>query len=157
MKLSIVLVGKTDEGFIKQGVELYQKRLSYYLPLNVLVLADIKGAGKFEPEQLKSKEGELILKQVQPSDFMLLLDDKGKQYTSVEYANYLQKHMNAATKNLVVVVGGAYGFSEKVYARANGLLSLSKMTLTHQMVRFFFLEQTYRAMTILKGESYHHE
>ena len=157
MKITILLIGKTDEGFVKQGFELYEKRIKHYINLTTVVISDIKNAGKMPQEELKLKEGELILKQLQASDFVLLLDDKGKQYTSIEYSKYLQKLMNAATKNLVVLVGGAFGFSEKVYARANGQISLSKMTLTHQMVRLFFAEQTYRAMTIIKGESYHHE
>ncbi len=157
MKITLILVGKTDDTFIKQAVELYAKRLSHYIQLNIHVPADIKNSGKLSEVELKEREGELVLKQIQPVDFVLLLDDKGKQFTSVEYAAYLQKLMNAGTKNLVVVVGGAFGFSEKVYKRANAQLSLSKMTFTHQLVRVFFLEQTYRAFTILKGESYHHD
>lgn len=157
MKLTLLLVGKTDEGFVKQAFELFEKRLKHYLVFTSFVLPDIKNAGKISADELKTKEGELLLKQIQAADFVLLLDDKGQQFTSKEYATYLQKLMNAGTKNLVVVVGGAFGFSPQVYARANARLSLSKMTLTHQMVRIFFLEQTYRAMTIIKGESYHHE
>ena len=157
MKISLILVGKTDDTFIKQAVDIYSKRLSHYIQLNVHVISEIKNSGKLAESELKEREGELVLKQVQPADFVLLLDDKGKQFTSVEYATYLQRLMNAGTKNLVVVVGGAFGFSEKVYKRANAQLSLSKMTFTHQLVRVFFLEQTYRALTILKGESYHHD
>jgi 23S rRNA (pseudouridine1915-N3)-methyltransferase len=157
MKLTILFVGKTDDGFIKQGVEHYQKRLAHYLPINVIVIPDSKGGVKFPQNILKEKEGELILKQIQSTDFVLLLDDKGKQFSSTEYAEFLQKKMNTGIKNLLVVVGGAFGFSDKVYARANAQLSLSKLTFTHQMVRLIFLEQSYRAMTILKGESYHHD
>jgi 23S rRNA (pseudouridine1915-N3)-methyltransferase len=157
VKISLILVGKTDDTFIKQAVEIYSKRLSHYIQLNVQVITEIKNSGKLAESELKEREGELVLKLIQPADFVLLLDDKGKQFTSVEYAAYLQKLMNAATKNLVVVVGGAFGFSDKVYKRANAQLSLSKMTFTHQLVRVFFLEQTYRAFTILKGESYHHD
>ena len=157
MKITLFLVGKTEGGFVKEAFEIYEKRLKHYIPFATVVLTDIKHAGKIHENELKEKEGGLILNHIQPSDFVILLDNKGNQFTSIEYAAYLQKLMNAGTKNLSVVVGGAFGFSEKVYSRANALVSLSKMTLTHQMVRIFFAEQTYRALTIIKGESYHHE
>lgn len=157
MKVTLLLVGKTEEGFIKQGLEIYENRLKHYISFTSIIIADVKNAGKISPSDLKIKEGELILKHFTASDFVVLLDDKGKQFSSVEFSNYIQKQMNSGIKNLCFVVGGAFGFSEQVYNRANMQLSLSKMTLTHQMVRIFFLEQLYRTMTILKGESYHHE
>ena len=157
MKVTLLLVGKTEEGFIKQGLEIYENRLKHYISFSSIIITDVKNAGKISPSDLKIKEGELILKHFTASDFVVLLDDKGKQFSSVEFSNYIQKQMNSGIKNLCFVVGGAFGFSEQVYNRANMQLSLSKMTLTHQMVRIFFLEQLYRTMTILKGESYHHE
>ena len=157
MKVTLLLVGKTEEGFIKQGLEIYENRLKHYISFSSIIITDVKNAGKISPSDLKMKEGELILKHFAASDFVVLLDDKGKQFSSVEFAHYMQKQMNSGIKNLCFVVGGAFGFSEQVYNRANAQLSLSKMTLTHQMVRVFFVEQLYRTMTILKGESYHHE
>ena len=157
MKVSFIFVGKTEEGFVKAACEQYEKRLKHYLPFQFLIIPDIKQGGKMSQVELKNKEGELILKQLQPSDVVMLLDDKGKQFTSLEFSNYLQQQMNAGIKNLCFVVGGAFGFSDAVYARANGKISFSKMTFTHQMIRMLLLEQCYRGMTILKGESYHHE
>ena len=157
MKVTLLLVGKTEEGFIKQGLEIYENRLKHYISFSSIIITDVKNAGKISPSDLKMKEGELILKHFAASDFVVLLDDKGKQFSSIEFSHYMQKQMNSGIKNLCFVVGGAFGFSEQVYNRANAQLSLSKMTLTHQMVRVFFVEQLYRTMTILKGESYHHE
>ena len=157
MKVSLYLIGKTDEGFVKTAVDLFEKRLKHYLPFSIITLPDIKNAGKISQLELKTKEGELLLKQFNNADLVVLLDDKGKQYTSVEFAAYFQQQMNSGVKNLCFVIGGAFGFSDAVYARANSKLSLSKMTFTHQMIRILFVEQCYRAMTILKGESYHHE
>ena len=157
MKVTLLLVGKTEEGFIKQGLEIYENRLKHYISFTSIIIADVKNAGKITLFDLKIKEGELILKHFTASDFVVLLDDKGKQFSSIEFSHYMQKQMNSGIKNLCFVVGGAFGFSEQVYNRANAQLSLSKMTLTHQMVRIFFVEQLYRTMTILKGESYHHE
>ncbi len=157
MKVSLYLIGKTDEGFVKTAVDLFEKRLKHYLPFSIITLPDIKNAGKISQLELKTKEGELLLKQFNNADLVILLDDKGKQFTSVEFAAYFQQQMNSGVKNLCFVIGGAFGFSDAVYARANSKLSLSKMTFTHQMIRILFVEQCYRAMTILKGESYHHE
>jgi len=157
VKVSLYLIGKTDEGFVKTAVDLFEKRLKHYLPFSIITLPDIKNAGKISQLELKTKEGELLLKQFNNADLVILLDDKGKQFTSVEFAAYFQQQMNSGVKNLCFVIGGAFGFSDAVYARANSKLSLSKMTFTHQMIRILFVEQCYRAMTILKGESYHHE
>ncbi len=157
MKITLFFVGKTEEGFVKEACDLYEKRLKHYIPLTIIVLPDIKNGGKLSSSELKLKEGELLLKQISAADYLVLLDDKGKQYTSIDFSSFFQTHMNSGLKNLCFVVGGAFGFSEAVYARANSKFSLSKMTFTHQMVRLLFLEQCYRAMTILRGESYHHE
>ena len=153
----MLLIGKTDDTNIKLAIEGYEKRLKHYISFEMQVIPDVKNAGKMNALELKEREGEMILKAVKPSDYLVLLDDKGKQLSSMEYSNYLQKCMNAGMRNIVFVVGGAFGFSEQVYKRAEMQLSLSRMTFTHQMVRLFFMEQTYRAFTILKGESYHHE
>ncbi|MBL0048492.1 MAG: 23S rRNA (pseudouridine(1915)-N(3))-methyltransferase RlmH [Bacteroidetes bacterium] len=157
MKITLFLIGKTEEGFVKTACEQYEKRLKHYIPFVINVIPDVKNAGKLAHQELKLKEGELLLKQLNNSDFVVLLDDKGKQFSSIEYAAYLQLQMNSGLKNLCFVVGGAFGFSDEVYARANSKFSLSKMTFTHQMIRMLFLEQSYRALSILKGESYHHE
>ena len=157
MKITLLLIGKTDDTNIKLAIEGYEKRLKHYISFEMQVIPDVKNAGKMNALELKEREGDLILKAIKPSDYFVLLDDKGKQMSSVEYSNYLQKCLNAGMRHLVIVVGGAFGFSNKVYERADMQLSLSRMTFTHQMVRLFFVEQTYRAFTILKGESYHHE
>jgi 23S rRNA (pseudouridine1915-N3)-methyltransferase len=151
------MVGKTEESFVKEAFLIYSKRLAHYVTFSPLVIPEVKNASKLSEKDLKVKEGELLLKQVHANDFVVLLDAKGKQYSSLEYAGYMQKIMNSGVKNLIFIIGGAFGFSEQVYLRSNAHVSLSKMTLTHQMVRIFFVEQTYRAMTILKGEAYHHE
>ncbi len=151
-----MLVGKTNSAFLREGEAEYDSRLKHYVNFRQEVIADIKNAQKLSVDQVRIKEGESILKQIQPSDFMVLLDDKGEQFSSVQFATWLQKRMGSGLKTLVFVVGGAYGFSEEVYQRANGKLSLSKMTFTHQMVRLIFKEQLYRAFTILKNEPYHH-
>ena len=157
MKITLLLIGKTDDSNIKQAIEGYEKRLKHYISFEMQVIPDVKNAGKMNALELKEREGEMILKAVKPSDYLVLLDDKGKQLSSMEYSKHLQKCMNAGMRNIVFVVGGAFGFSEQVYKHAEMQLSLSRMTFTHQMVRLFFMEQTYRAFTILKGESYHHE
>ena len=157
MKITLLLVGKTEEGFVKEACDLYEKRLKHYILPAVTVIPDIKNGGKLSQADLKLKEGELLMKQISKSDFVVLLDDKGKQFSSKEFASYLQLQMNSGLKNLCFIIGGAFGFSDEIYERANAKLSLSKMTFTHQMARMLFLEQTYRALTILKGESYHHE
>ncbi len=156
MKVSLVLVGKTDENWIREGIEIYTKRLKHYLPFSNIELPSLKNTGNFSPAQQKEKEGELILKACTGADCVFLLDEQGKAYSSSQFAAFLQVQMNASVRHLVFVVGGAYGFSDEVYSRAQGKISLSQMTFTHQMVRLFYTEQLYRAMTILKGEKYHH-
>lgn len=156
MKVRLILIGKTDSKYINEGNAEYQKRLKHYLPTEIVVIPDIKNTKNLSEEQQKKKEGELILKQTKEGDFIVLLDEKGKQFSSVEFSEFVEKQMVSGLKNLVFIVGGPYGFSDDVYKKANTKISLSKMTFSHQMVRLIFLEQLYRAMTILKGEPYHH-
>lgn len=156
MKITLLVVGKTTDIHIDSLIQEYQKRLTHYIPFALQVIPEIKNTKALTPEQQKQAEGELILRTVAPNTKMILLDEHGKEFRSIEYAEYLQKVMLSG-QDMVVVVGGPYGFSDAVYQRANGKISLSKMTFSHQMVRLFFVEQTYRAMTILRGEPYHHE
>ncbi|MDR1882091.1 MAG: 23S rRNA (pseudouridine(1915)-N(3))-methyltransferase RlmH [Prevotella sp.] len=157
MKIILLVIGKTDTSYFIDAVGEYQKRLERYIPFEIQVIPDIKNAGSLGPEQQKYKEGELILKNLQASDHLVLLDDKGKEYTSMQFAAYIEKKMHTAAKRLVFLTGGPYGFSQPVYDKANEKLSLSRMTFSHQMVRLIFAEQLYRAMTILNNEPYHHE
>ncbi|MFD2741890.1 MULTISPECIES: 23S rRNA (pseudouridine(1915)-N(3))-methyltransferase RlmH [Sphingobacterium] len=157
MKVTLVCVGKTDEKYIEEGIAKYTKRLIHYVKFNITVIPDIKNSKNLSQEQQKEKEGELILKQVDNSDTLMLLDEKGQQYRSVDFSKLLDKNMVSNVQHMVVVIGGPYGFSDRVYQRANGLLSLSKMTFSHQMIRLFFVEQLYRAFSIMRGEPYHHE
>uniref|UniRef100_UPI004054D899 23S rRNA (pseudouridine(1915)-N(3))-methyltransferase RlmH n=1 Tax=Yeosuana sp. TaxID=2529388 RepID=UPI004054D899 len=137
-------------------IEDYQKRLNFYIKFNLEIIPDLKKVKNLSEAQQKLKEGELILNALLPTDILILLDENGKQFDSVGFSNYLQKHMNSGVKQLVFVIGGPYGFSEDVYKKAHGKLSLSKMTFSHQMVRLFVIEQLYRGFTILKNEPYHH-
>jgi len=157
MKVCLLVIGKTDEAYLQKGMELFHKRIPHYLPFELKVIPDIKNAKNLSEDQQKEKEGELILQQVGTSDELFLLDENGTEYTSTEFARFLEKKMIAGTKRLVFVIGGPYGFSSAIYSRSIGKVSLSKMTFSHQMVRLIFLEQLYRAMTILKGEPYHHQ
>ncbi len=157
MKIKLIVIGKTDEAFLDEGIEKYLKRLKHYHSVEFIVIPDLKQAGKYTADKLKEAEGKLILGKVQEGDHLILLDEKGKSFTSQEFAAFLQKKLNAVTTNLVFAVGGAFGFSPEVYARANDKISLSKMTFTHQMVRLFFFEQLYRGFTILRGEKYHND
>ncbi len=157
MKVTLLCIGKTDENYLNQGIDIYLKRLQHYFKTELEVIPDLKKVNKMEVNERKKKEGELILKGLQPSDQLILLDEGGKEFGSRLFADYLQKRMNMGAKRIVFVVGGAFGFSEEVYQRANGTLSLSKMTFSHQMVRLFFLEQLYRACTILNNEPYHND
>lgn len=157
MKIKLVCIGKTGKAFLSEGENEYLKRLQKYVPFEKIEIPDLKNAKKFSEDQIKLKEGQSILEKLMPGDYLVLLDDKGRSYTSVEFANYYQNLFNKGLKNIVFAVGGPYGFSIDVYNRADEKLSLSKMTFSHQMIRLFFIEQTYRAMTILKNEPYHHE
>ena len=156
MKITLLVVGKTTDAHIDTLIQDYQKRLTHYLPFSLVVIPELKNTKSLTMEQQKLAEGELILRQLTLSTDMILLDEKGREYRSVEFADFLQKKMSSG-RDVVFVVGGPYGFSQSVYDRANGKISLSQMTFSHQMVRLFFVEQIYRAMTILRGEPYHHE
>jgi 23S rRNA (pseudouridine1915-N3)-methyltransferase len=155
MKVYFWVIGKTNERYLQTGIELYAKRLGHYLPFEMEVLPDIRQAKNLKSEQLKEKEGAYLLNRLKNDDLLILLDEKGKQFDSVSFATYLDRQLQMPYRRLIFQVGGAYGFSDAVYQRANAKLALSKMTFSHQMVRLFFLEQLYRAMTILRNEPYH--
>ena len=157
MKIKLIVVGKTNTAYLKTGENEYENRLKHYCKFEEIIINDVKNGSKFSKNELKIKEGELILRNLDSIDKVILLDNKGKGYSSSEFSNFLNENMLHSTKSLVFVVGGAYGFSEKVYDRADNKLSLSKMTFSHQMVRLIFKEQLFRGFTIIKGERYHHE
>jgi 23S rRNA (pseudouridine1915-N3)-methyltransferase len=156
MKIKLIVVGKSAFDFVKEGEDVYEKRLIHYLPFEKLVLPDIKNPKNLSVDELKKKEGELILSKISNNDFLVLLDENGSYFSSVKFSEWLNQKLNEGTRSLVFVIGGAFGFSKEVYERSNYLISLSKMTFSHQLVRVIFLEQLYRAQTILKGEPYHH-
>ncbi|MDR1764065.1 MAG: 23S rRNA (pseudouridine(1915)-N(3))-methyltransferase RlmH [Dysgonamonadaceae bacterium] len=156
MKIQLLVSGKTTQDFVKEGLDEYCARLKHYFPFEMKVVPELKNAGNLSFEQQKEKEGELLLKNFQPDDFVALLDERGSSFTSLKFAGWIEKKQ-ASARRLVFVVGGPYGFSEKVYQRANEKISLSKMTFSHQIVRLLFIEQLYRAATILNNEPYHHE
>lgn len=157
MKIKLIVIGKTNTDYLKTGENEYEKRLKHYCKFEEIVINDVKNGGKFSINELKIKEGELILKKIGSIDKLILLDNKGKINSSNEFSNFLKENMLYGAKSLVFIIGGAYGFSEEVYNRADDKLSLSKMTFSHQMVRLIFKEQLYRAYTIIKGEKYHHK
>jgi 23S rRNA (pseudouridine1915-N3)-methyltransferase len=157
MTIILLTVGKTDVKWVKEGLDLYASRLKHYVPFSIVEIPELKKVASLTRQQIKEKEGELILKQVGQQDILVLLDEHGREYRSLEFADFLEKQLATGAKNLIFTVGGAYGFSDAVYDRANWKISLSKMTFSHQMVRTIFAEQLYRAFTILKGEPYHHE
>jgi len=157
LKIQLTVVGKTNQSFVQQGLDEYCNRLSHYFPFEMKVVPDIKNAKHLTTEQLKAKEGELILQTFQPGDFIVLSDERGKEFTSVTFAEYIEKKAHTGAKRLVFVIGGAYGFSPAVYEAAHEKIALSKMTFPHQLIRLIFIEQLYRAMTILHHEPYHHE
>jgi len=156
MTILLLAIGKTDNTELQSLIQNYTKRLGHYIKFNFEVIPDLKKVKNLSKDQQKQKEGALILSKITNSDSLILLDENGKEFNSVAFSSYLQKHMNSGIKKLVFVIGGPYGFSEEVYKRANGKLALSKMTFSHQMVRLFFVEQLYRGFTILKNEPYHH-
>lgn len=156
MRISLLAVGKTTDPRLASLIEEYQQRLKHYVPFEFVIIPDIKNAKSLSPDQLKLAEGEAILSRLSPATEVLLLDEHGREFRSIGYADFLQKKMTAG-RDLTFVIGGAYGFSEAVYSRANGKISLSQMTFSHQMIRLMAIEQIYRAMTILRGEPYHHE
>lgn len=157
MKITLLTVGKTDVKWVKEGLELYRSRLVHYIPFSIQEIPELKNVSALTQDQIKSREGVLILKDIKPSDELILMDEHGREYRSVEFAAMLSEKMSRSSRDIVFVIGGAYGFSKEVYDRADSKISLSKMTFSHQMVRTIFTEQLYRAFTILKGEPYHHE
>ncbi len=157
MKICLLVIGKTDEPYLQKGTEIFLKRIPHYLPFEMKIIPDIRNSKSLSEEQQKEKEGELILQQLTSADELFLLDENGQESSSVGFARFLEKKMVGGAKRLIFVIGGPYGFSEPIYSKAHGKISLSKMTFSHQMVRLIFLEQLYRAMTILKGEPYHHQ
>ncbi len=157
MKILILCIGKTDRKYIKEGIEDYTHRLNFYLPVEFKIIPDLKKAGNLTEELQKEKEGRTILEQVASGDQLILLDEKGKEFSSVEFSGWMEKKMVSGIRQLIFAVGGPYGFSKEVYQRSNFSISLSRMTFSHQMVRMIFVEQLYRSMTILKNEPYHHE
>lgn len=156
MKTLLILVGKTADKHFIAGIKDYAERITHYMPFEIKVIPEIKNTKSLSEGQQKEKEGELIIKHIQNSDTLVLLDEHGAEYRSTEFAQWLQKKQNVC-RRLIFVIGGPYGFSEAVYKRADEKVSLSKMTFSHQMVRLIFTEQIYRACTIIKGEPYHHE
>ncbi len=157
MNIKLIAIGKTDNKNLQLLIDEYCKRLTFYIKFDIEIIADIKNAKNLSEIQQKEKEGQLILSKITATDQLILLDENGKQFTSPDFATELQKKMNSGIKTIVFVIGGPYGFSEAVYNKAVGKISLSKMTFSHQMVRLFFIEQLYRGFTILKGEPYHHQ
>jgi 23S rRNA (pseudouridine1915-N3)-methyltransferase len=157
MKIRLIVVGKTNSTYLKTGEDDYEDRLKHYCKIEELLIPQIKNGGKLSNKDLKIKEGKLILKYIDSVDQVVVLDEKGKSFSSIDFSDFLNKKLLTSAKSLVFVIGGAFGFSEEVYKRANSKLSLSKMTFSHQMIRLIFKEQLYRAFTILKGEKYHHE
>jgi 23S rRNA (pseudouridine1915-N3)-methyltransferase len=156
MNIKLLAIGKTDNKSLQSLIDEYTKRLSFYIKFDLEVIPDIKNAKNLSEAQQKEKEGELILSKITATDQMILLDENGKMFSSVSFSEELQRKMNSGIKTLVFVIGGPYGFSESVYAKATGKISLSQMTFSHQMVRLFFIEQLYRGFTILRNEPYHH-
>ena len=157
MKIQLIQIGKTSDEYLLTGISVYDKRLKAYIPFACDTIPYLKNAASLSQEIVKQKEGELILSKIKVDDWIILLDERGKTFSSLEFADQMQNLMNQGMKQIVFVIGGAYGFSEDVYNRANQKLSLSKMTFSHQMIRLIFVEQIYRAMTILNNEPYHHE
>lgn len=157
MKVTLLTVGKTDKDWVKQGIDIYASRMKHYFPFSIVEIPELKNVSSLSQDQIKTKEGELILKNVKPADDVILLDERGREFSSMEFAKVLQDKISYNGKDIIFVIGGAYGFSDAVRQRSNSKISLSKMTFSHQMVRAIFVEQLYRAFTIMKGEPYHHE
>ena len=156
MKITLLTIGKTEDKYLREGIDKYLKRLKHYVPVKISELPELKNTKSLSEEQQKSKEAELIFKQISPADHLVLLDERGQEFSSIQFSEFLNKKILNNIQHLVFVTGGPYGFDAGIYDRANDKLSLSKMTFSHQMVRLFFVEQVYRAFTILKSEPYHH-
>lgn len=157
MKIKLLTIGKTDNAALAQLIKTYEARLKHYIQFSIEIIPDLKNIKNFSEEIQKEKEGDLILSKISTTDRMVLLDENGTSFDSIEFSKFLQKQMNSGIKQLVFVIGGPYGFSEKIYKKSQAKISLSKMTFSHQMVRLFAIEQIYRGFTILKNEPYHHQ
>lgn len=157
MKFEFCYIGKTKERYLNDGIAIYERRLKHYISFEMTCIADVKNAGKLNVNQLKEKEGVEILKRINNDDYLILLDEKGKSFTSVGFSQQIERLMHLPFKRIIFQVGGAFGFSKEVYERANQKIALSDMTFSHQMIRLFFVEQLYRAFSILRGEKYHNE
>lgn len=157
MKIKLLTIGKTDNAALAQLIKTYEARLKHYIQFSIEIIPDLKNIKNFSEEIKKEKEGDLILSKISTTDRMVLLDENGTSFDSIEFSKFLQKQMNSGIKQLVFVIGGPYGFSDKIYKKSQGKISLSKMTFSHQMVRLFAIEQIYRGFTILKNEPYHHQ
>jgi 23S rRNA (pseudouridine1915-N3)-methyltransferase len=157
MKITLLTIGKTEEDFLKKGIEQYVKRLKHYIPFEINDIPALKKTAGMTPETVRQKEAELFVKHLEKADCIILLDERGTEYSSKGFADFLQKRMNTGIREMVFIVGGAWGFAEALHQKADFKISLSKMTFSHQMVRLFFVEQLYRGFTILKGESYHND
>ena len=155
-KITLLTVGKTDVRWVREGLELYMERVSHYVPFAVDEIPELKNVSALSRDQIKEKEGEILLKKIRDKDCVMLLDERGTEYGSTDFAAFVQEKIARGNRDIVFVIGGAYGFSQALYSRADHLISLSKMTFSHQMVRTIFLEQLYRAFTIIRGEPYHH-
>lgn len=157
MKIKLLAIGKTDDKSLQALIQIYQERLRHYIKFELVIIPELKKSKNLSENQQKEKEGDLLLKEIRSTDQLILLDEKGQEFRSIEFSRFLQKKMNSGIKHLVFVIGGPYGFSDKIYRKAKGKVSFSKMTFSHQMIRLFVVEQIYRAFTILKNEPYHHE
>ena len=157
MNIKLIVVGKSESEHLRSWVEVYVKILSHYTGFEIITLPDVKNAKNLSVGELKEREGEMILRQIEKADKVVLLDEKGKEFSSMEFSKYLEKQMNASVRTLAFVVGGAFGFSPKVYEKIGERIAISRMTFSHQMIRLLVVEQIYRAFTILKGEPYHNE
>lgn len=156
MKIKLIAIGKTEDKYLIEGIDKYLNRLKHYTNFSFIEIPDVKNVKNLSEAQQKNKEAELLHKQIGNSDVVVLLDERGKKYTSIDFSKYLNKQMVGSVQQLIFIIGGPYGFDETIYKRANGLISLSDMTFSHQMIRLFFVEQLYRGFSILKGEPYHH-
>lgn len=157
MKITLLAIGKTGTSYLREGIEGYVKRIVHYVPFEFKILPDIKNTRSLTEERQKAMEGEAFMSAMQPGDYVVLLDERGKEMTSRGFSEYIAAKMHVVSRQLIFVIGGPYGFSPEMYARADDKLSLSRMTFSHEMVRLFFVEQIYRAMTIMRGEPYHHD
>lgn len=157
MKFALLMIGKTNGESLQKLIDDYQNRLQHYLSFETVVIPELKNTKNLSTQEQKEKEADLIFKQIENQDDVILLDEKGKQFSSVAFAGFLEKKMHSSAKRMIFVIGGPFGFSQRIYDRANGMISMSPMTFSHQMIRLIFAEQLYRAMTIIRGESYHHE